>query len=335
MKSINNSSFKNILDELHMQDPEPILKLLNVDYRPIGQNKYQLKVRSEKHASAYITLMHGLWRYKDFGTGNNGTIENIVMEVLDKNYKQALQLCLETFRLRNRVTNAQNQIKPICIQTNKNIPTSIVLETLDIATNQLALDYLFSRGILKIPPQFKLIRGQYFTKDNEPKKVFGVGILNDTCGADLHFMKKIGSLKTMNLGTKDISFYKSENVSKLAIFESKMDYAAAYQQIDFSTSHILIANSTTNVHKVINKIHELNSNLDITFFQQNDSQGCEFTRQIVQKTNLKRFDNIKYFDLENGLDINDLLLKNVKIKDRLQTYRQVATCDKHPKKNRR
>lgn len=69
----------------------------------------------------------------------------------------------------------------------------------------------------------------------------------------------------MNLSAKYISFFNRKNASKLAIFESKMDYAAVYQSFDFSDFNVL-RDSFYNTTII---------------FQQNDSQGHEFTHEIV------------------------------------------------------
>ena len=334
---LTSHEIKKIYDDtrnqLHSADPYPILESLNLNVVQVNATSYKLNLRDERHASAFISLINKKWVYKDFGDNSSGTIENIVMLVLRRCYKDALTYCLSVLNKNEPI--ARNSSSYTNLSQVKHTNKSKVLQVKEPSDYTSVLTYLKSRKITKIPPEFRAIEGVYYNKNNEPKKVFGVGILNDTGGADIHFLKKIGNLKTMNLGAKDISFYTCESASKLAIFESKMDYAAAYQQIDFSASHILIANSTSNVHKVINKIHELNLELDITIFQQNDSQGCEFALQIAQKTNLSRFDYIKYFDGENGLDINDLLLINIKLQDRLQTYQQVTRCAKYPKKHRR
>ena len=324
--------YDNARDQLHSADPLPILESLNLNIVQVNPISYKLNLRDERHASAFISLINKKWVYKDFGNNSSGTIENIVMLVLRHCYKDALTYCLSVLNKNEPI--ARNSSSYTNLSQVKHTNKSKVLQVREPSDYTSVLTYLKSRKITKIPPEFRAIEGVYYNKNNEPKKVFGVGILNDTGGADIHFLKKIGNLKTMNLGAKDISFYTCESASKLAIFESKMDYAAAHQQIDFSTSHILIANSTSSVHKVINKIHELNLELDITFFQQNDSQGCEFARQIVQKTHLSRFNYVKYLDLEYGLDINDLILKNIKIEDRLKMYNQIITYDKYLKKNR-
>lgn len=327
---------KQTADELHVNDPAPVLQALNIDFQPVGNDSYKLKVRPENHASAYITIRQGVWKFKDFGTNKNGTIENVVMEATGRDYKSALQFCLDTLHIRNRLEEAihhnkmdhsLNQeeqerihaIKEQNSQREKSVPISRVLDTKDISSYAPAVEYLASRGIHKIPPQFKLINGEYYTKDGEAKKAFGVGILTQGNGADIHFLKRIGDLKSMSFGNKDISLFLNENSKKVAVFESKMDYAAAYQQIDLSQVNVVIANTTSNAHKIAKFLKEKEYE-QITFFNQNDQAGIEFLNAIVKEANIQQYSSIKYQEDEQGQDVNDLILADRNLFATIHTY---------------
>ena len=316
---------KQTADELHVSDPAPILQALNLEFQPVGNNSYKLKVRPENHASAYINIRQGVWKFKDFGTNKNGTIENVVMEATGRDYKSALEFCLDTLHIRNRLEEAihhnkidhsLSQEEQECIQAmkkqnsqrEKSLPISRVLDIKEISSYAPAVEYLASRGIHKIPPQFKLINGEYYTKDGEAKKAFGVGILTQGNGADIHFLKRIGDLKSMSFGNKDISLFLNENSKKVAVFESKMDYAAAYQQIDLSQVNVIIANTTSNAHKIAEFLKE-NEYEHITFFNQNDQAGIQFMANISNEADLTKYCSIKYKEDERGEDINDLHIR--------------------------
>lgn len=328
MQLNQNSMLKIAKDQLHVIDPEPILKALNISYITVNPTSYKLNLRGERQASAFITFLNGKWQFKDFGSNDGGTIENIVMLTKKQNYKNALSYCLTYFNLDHKL-NQENSyldfIQEPMIQ--KSTIKSKVLYVREPYQNSDAVTYLKERGILKIPPQFKLINGEYY-KNNEAKKVFGIGILNQSDGADIHFLKQVGNLKTMNLGNKNISFFKNKNTDKVAIFESKMDYAAAYQHVDLTSSNIIIANSTSNLHKVTALLKEYSFQV-ATFFQQNDQQGRNFARKIVQEANLLKFNYIQYQPDEECQDINDLLLNNQNIQDRITSYCQHANHNKH------
>lgn len=333
---------KQTADELHVSDPAPILQALNIDFQPVGNDSYKLKVRSENHASAYITIRQGIWKFKDFGTNKNGTIENVVMEATGRDYKSALQFCLDTLHIRNRLEEAihhnkmdhsLNQeeqerihaIKEQNSQREKSVPISRVLDTKEISSYAPAVEYLVSRGIHKIPPQFKLINGEYYTKEGVAKRAFGVGILTQGNGADIHFLKRMGYLKSMSFGNKHISLFLNENSKKVAVFESKMDYAAAYQQIDLSQVNVIVANTTSNAHKIAEFLKEKEYE-HITFFNQNDHAGIEFLNTIVQEANIQQYSSLQYHENEQGRDVNDLVLQNEKLFERLYAQQNQYQC---------
>ena len=334
---------KQTADELHVSDPALILQALNLDFQPVGNDSYKLKVRPENHASAYITIRQGVWKFKDFGTNKNGTIENVVMEATGRDYKSALQFCLDTLHIRNRLEEAihhnkmdhslsqeeQEHIQAMKEQNSqreKSVPVSRVLDTKEISSYAPAIEYLASRGIHKIPPQFKLINGEYYTKEGVAKKAFGVGILTQGNGADIHFLKRIGDLKSMSFGNKDISLFLNENSKKVAVFESKIDYAAAYQQIDLSQVNVIIANTTSNAHKIAEFLKEKEYE-HIIFFNQNDEAGIEFLNTIVQEANIQQYSSLQYHEDEQGKDVNDLIFTNHNLFERIKTVENCQICN--------
>jgi hypothetical protein len=324
-------------EELVLQDPLRVLQDLGIDYKELGHDSYRMNLRGEKTASAYISLRHGKWAYKDFGTDKGGNIVNVVMDATGKDYKTALSYSLQTLGVPNYLEQALNSKKEIYElsqadreriaaqrEANKSResshPLSKVTTVYEVATNQLAVDYLASRGILKIPPQMKIINGEYTTSKGETKKAFGAGVLTkDGQGADIHFLQKIGDLKTMSFGQSDISFFQNPNSSKVAIFESKMDYAAAYQQMPLDDVNIIIANSVSNAAKVAELLKERSFQTPM-IFNQNDLAGYRFVSDVMEKANIQEVKSIRYDIMsEYKQDINDLLLKGEKIADRIET----------------
>lgn len=327
--------------ELILQDPYPVLQDLGIDFKELGNDSYRMNIRGEKTPSAYISLRHGVWFFKDFGNTNNpkgGNIVNVVMDYTGKDYKSALNYSLQTLGVPNYLEQALNsktqsyeltntdrerikQQKEANTQRESSHPLSKVTSVYEVATNQMAVDYLKSRGIVKIPPQLRVINGEYINSKGETKKAFGVGVLTrDGAGADIHFLQKIGDLKTMSLGEKDISFFKNPNSSKVAVFESKMDYCAAYQQMPLDGVNIIIANSVSNAAKVAELLVSEGLTQTPMMFLQNDIAGYKFVSDIMQKAEISECKSIHYDILsEYKKDINDLLLDGVKIADRIET----------------
>ena len=325
--------------ELILQDPQPVLQDLGIEYKELGNDSYRMNIRGEKTPSAYISLKNGVWKYKDFGNGTSGNIVNVVMDATGKDYKTALSYSLQTLGVPNYLEQALNSKQQdyqlsqadrerIKHQKEANVtresshPLSKVTTIYEVATNQMAIDYLASRGIVKIPPRMKAINGSYTNSKGETKKAFGVGVLTrDGAGADIHFLQKIGDLKTLSLGQSDISFFKNPQSNKVAVFESKMDYAAAYQQMPLDGVNIIIANSVSNAAKVAELlVSEGLTQTPPMMFLQNDIAGYKFVSDIMQKAELTEVKSIKYDILsEYKKDINDLLLDGVKIADRIET----------------
>lgn len=343
IKTLESSEFNELSSktkqELKLTDPAKVLDALNIDYK-IKNGRYEFKVRDENTASANMYIDNkGEWKYKDFG-GNNGTIENLVMDLKDATYKEALEFAVANSGIRNYVqerldylngknhtykTPSVNNLETIKQENISKVEAQInskVVETKEIDNYKPALDYLASRGIYKIPKEFKMITGQYTNKNEEVKKAFGIGIESIGGGADIHFLKQIGSLKTMNFGVKNISHFKSqEPVKKVAIFESKMDYAAAYQNRDFTGTDVIIANSTANHLKVSEAIKAAKYE-SFEFYNQNDKPGIEFVKNVVAGAEIKKFEYIKYKKSEAGQDINDLHKNGVNTEERKIQNRQ-------------
>jgi len=342
---LSDAEVKHFMDltksDLIIQDPKAVLDGLGVPYKTVGYDSYNMNLRGEKTPSAFISLKNGRWLYKDFGNDQGGTIENIAMDYAGMSYKDALNYCLATYNLSNhlevaigknqsqatyqkpQLTEEQKQNIQSVKEQNKQreVPHKIskVSEIREVISYQLAVDYLKSRGIEKIPINLKLITGEYTNRLGEIKKAFGVGVLTQNgTGADIHFLKQIGSLKTMSFGKKDISFFPNPQSSKIAVFESKMDYAAAYQQMPLDDVNVLIANSTSNASKVADILKNKNFE-SVMIFNQNDKSGYKFAIDLVQNSGIKEFKSIAYDVLaENKQDINDLILSGKNLRERVQ-----------------
>jgi len=339
-KRLSDQEVKRLMSqtrtELYIQDPQTVLQSLGLEYKRVGNDSYKMNIRGEKTASAFISLKNGKWKYKDFGNGNSGTIENIVIDATGMNYKEALLYSLDKLRVKNyleealQLNNTQVTLSPEHKQRIEDLkkknqlresshPISKVTGVYEVSTNELAVEYLRARGIKKIPPYLKLISGEYENKHGEIKKVFGVGVMTLHDGADIHFLKQIGDLKTFQLGEKDISFFKNPNSDKVAVFESKMDYAAAYQQMNLSQVNVVISNSASNALKVADLLKKEDLTNNVMVFNQNDRAGYESTAEIAKNAEIKNFKYIAYDVMgEYKQDINDLLLKDVDISSRIQ-----------------
>ena len=94
-----------------------------------------------------------------------------------------------------------------------------------------------------------------------------------------------------------------------------MDYAASYNQRDFTGIDVIVANSTANYLKVAAalKAHKYEH---VEFYHQNDKSGVEFIKNVVKEAEVKEFEYLKYKKSESGQDVNDLHKNGVDIESR-------------------
>jgi len=158
------------------------------------------------------------------------------------------------------------------------------------------------------------LNGEYHNNENPDNEII--------LGADVHFPPYFSktmqqNVKTKSFGVGGITLIKNSNdCSKIAVFESKMDYAAANQEFNFEEKEIdvIIANSVSNVGKMTNILMDYD---EVYHFNQYDIAGVKFQVNLITSTNCEKFKFIDYHTNEYKLDINDLMKNNVKLKSRL------------------
>jgi len=326
--------YKALKDAVVVEDPANILLSLGLQYKSLkNSSRYQFAIRDERTPSSFIEIRGGVWRWKDFGTDDFGTIIDVVQKYTSLEFKDALLYCAEHLGIHNPLYDIENiesskkrinSIKDNVAKKNKenknkeNIEiSSKVKSVLPIQPNTVASKYLESRGIKDIPRGINVIVGEYIDKNNEIKKIWGVGVLNINGGADIHFIKKIGNLKSRVIGFPGITHIKAENNNseKVAIFEAKFDYAAMMQKYSkyFKNVNIIIANSASNFRDVVEYIKDNNlGQKSISIFGQNDLAGATFDYKVVEalESHTNSIYTIDYKNIQYGKDINDLLLEN-------------------------
>jgi hypothetical protein len=112
-----------------------------------------------------------------------------------------------------------------------------------------------------------------------------------------------------------------EDNQNIAVFESKMDYAAAFSQNEeeFQKTTTIIANGTGNFFKVAQKLIDIKvKDKELTFYNQNDAAGSLFVEQIVENSHINRFNYIKYDESEKGQDVNDLIKNKREVASRIK-----------------
>lgn len=346
---------KQTRDELLLAEPASVLDSLGIVYKYNG-GRYIFKMRDEERtASANMYLdKNGTWKFKDFGSSTTGTIENVVMEVTGMEYKEALEYCLANTNTRNYLQERLDQLsgqkttmkailsdeakqrlemkrqKNLELQKKVAIVSSVVSAKPITQYSLEAREYLASRGIHTVPSHFYEIVGK-FVKDGREFTNRGIGVLTgdqssinlnslENVGADIHFFKTVtrrdgSKMKTQSFGVKDITFIKNES-KKVAIFESKMDYAAASEQKILDGHNIIIANGVGNYRKIIETVQKHGFN-EMFFFNQNDVPGEKFVKDILDNVRVSVVKTISYKETEIKYDINDLTSNGVNLQDRV------------------
>ncbi len=341
-------------------DPSNVLNSLGIDFTTKqGGSNYSFRLRADDRtpsASMYLGRS-GVWKFKDFGSGESGTIENVVMVATGMNYKDALNYSLDASGLKNYLAEAiessQNmakiqlttehlsrleEIKNINIaKAQENNINSKVVSYREITPDDTkAIEFLSNREIDSIPKNMYIIEGQISGVGANGKEYsytnMGVGVLTgdmskpielDKVGADIHFLNpKVlrdgTTMKTQSFGPKDMTLIPGENDTKdYAVFESKMDYAAAASKIDLNETNVIIGNGTGQASKIAELLNEQGFE-KVTFYNQNDMPGEKFVSDIVEKANIEKFDFVKYEAVgEYKQDINDLVKNGVDVEQRL------------------
>ena len=162
---------------------------------------------------------------------------------------------------------------------------------------------------------------------------------SDKIGADIHLLEpeknKDGRvIKSRIFGVSGATFIYPEKLNladvKIAVFESKMDYYAAHNQLDLSDFIIMVANGTGHAQEIADKFDLLQKGganiTKVYIFNQNDTvkdpsrltPSENFTKAVSESGIDAKFYFVTYASGEEGKDINDIVADGVKLKDRIR-----------------
>jgi hypothetical protein len=354
--------------EVSITDPAPLLDRLGIDYKTThGGQRYEFKARDERTASANMYLSKsGEWVYKDFGAERGGSAIQLAMDVLGRDYRDSREFVLDSLGIRDRAKEAfeelgrakqdassgvsEEELASIKEKMQQNSYRSkayaadsqvISAEPLD-PNNKQIMNFLNSRGfeIDKMPEWAQLITGEYKKFDAEGresiKQRFGVGVMFDNGGGDIHYLKPIElpdgeTLKTMTFGNKDITTIEPEvptEENSFAVFESKNDAIATYHQVDkLKEQTIIIAHGTSNISKVVQAVK--NGGYEYgDIYNQNDIAGAKFASTLIKDAELEHYSYIGYKDGEYKLDINDLHKEDISLEERRKSGYGIEDAEK-------
>ena len=322
--------FNKTNDELHTTDPINILNDLGIDYK-IKRNgtQYEFAIRNEdKTASANLYIAKdGNWRFYDFGTGESGTVENVVMKLDNKDYKEAREYAISKLGVndyfaqelalrkdldytpksinlsdeaRIKIDELKEANKDKASQFNNN--TRIIsIKEIDESNTQ-AMEYLKSRGITKIPNFMYEAEGEIFGSKNGRSyniKNIGLGVAttniepleNEKLGVDIHYYNPVELKNGTNLKT---GTYGANGISPFIngtgeklIIAESKWDMAAANEKNLLTNATCIIANSTSNFKLIDEYIKDKQFTNTLILNQNDKPGDDFKDKIIHSENLQ------------------------------------------------
>lgn len=225
-----------------------------------------------------------------------------------------------------------------CDSKLRNNKSSWIVSTQDINKNQAAINYLRNkRGLLKFPPELKVINGCSLNKETNKKyNLQGVGFVNRANCSDVKIIDNFRHGEPQSLGGKDITVLNEHLLNgssdmNFIVAESQWDLVAFFNNdkcrevYDKSVSMILNGASSgiEEVVKIIN-IHK-GQNASALLLGQADASSDNAMSKIeinisgggMRKTSKVNYTNEEYNDKK---DVNDLLKDSVDIFDRIESF---------------
>lgn len=284
------------------------LLLSHLGQNPVKRtNKYDMYnsiLRSDDKDASFVVYKHtNLWI--DFGTGLRGTTIDLIMQLKQCDFKDALDFLNSNFSEFKNITPYENFVSEKQTEENEK---SYTIDKIEPLKNRILINYLKDRNISeKIAKKYCK---EIYWKNSCGKKLFAIAFENDSQGYSIRnaFYKR-------DLLKKDISFI--DNASKnIKVFEGFIDFLSYLSDKgDLKDSNYLVLNSVSSVYSLDRKekLYEiLNTHEKIECFLDNDKAGKEALSKIKHHFFDKVEDKSGLFEAFN--DYNDYLTNKIKIK---------------------
>ncbi len=219
---------------------------------------YRSPFREDKIPSMKVDYNKNLWI--DFGTGEGGTMIDLVMKLENCTVKRAIEI-LESIAGNTYVYNNTLYIPQISFsESNKQL---ITIDKAQPLVNKALIYYLAKRKI-NIGVAKRYCEEVYYTVKNKP--YYAVGFKNDSGGYELRNAYFKGSTD------KEITSLLVETEDECNLFEGFMNFLSylTYNKIKTHQQSVIVLNSVTNLQKAIPVLESyklINSYLD------NDAAG--------------------------------------------------------------
>ncbi|KAA6323431.1 DNA primase [termite gut metagenome] len=269
------------------------------------QGMYCSPLRKENHPSFKVDYYLNLWR--DFGSGEGGSIIDLVMKMENCSFHEAAS------KLEKRYANAgagietdtfsfhRNNVIPNSIPNSGNESTLSILKVLPI-THPALIDFVKER---KIDLELANLYCREIHYRINGRNYFGVGFRNDRGGYELSNPSGFKGC----IPPKDITTIRN-NLDTCLVFEGFWDFLSylTLQNMKQTKHDAVILNSIANMSKAMDLIK---SHKDIYTYLDNDEAGQKTTQFIYSTCSTVYNRSTKYTAYK---DLNDYLCQKTNVK---------------------
>ena len=223
---------------------------------------YHCPYRNDQHASFKVDYRQNIWH--DFGTGDGGSIIDLVMKINRCLLNEALT------ELNQYISTTGRQMQDVFDKANVNIPT-ITIQSIIPITHPKLTAWVQQRSInLELANRYcREVR-----YNNRDKTYFAIGFRNDKGGYELNSPPDFKGC----IPPKEITTFRNGKASCL-VFEGFWDFLSylTIQKIENPNHDVAVLNSTANVQKAMDF---LKSYREIYTYLDNNDSGRKATELI-------------------------------------------------------
>lgn len=250
---------------------------------------YLSPLRRDSHPSLKVDYNKNLWY--DFGTGEGGSIIDLVMRLESCSFNQAVGALSETRSFKNSFSFHCNN------QSEGKSKSSLQVISVSPIKSKSLIQYLRSRNIpLEIATEY--CSEVHFEVGN--KRYYSIGFPNDSGGYVLR------NKYCQQCTSSDITTFSfpEKNYDSCLVFEGFFDFLSyvVLQDIKKIKSNLVILNSVNNLNKSMEFLQKQDS---VITFMDNDNAGRKAT-SIVQEHCISVIDRSQIYSAFN--DLNEFLI---------------------------
>ena len=252
--NITEAKKTHLMDYLHLSGHEPV----KIRY---GSAWFLSPMRKEKTPSFKVHLSKNFWY--DFGTGEGGTLIDLVMKLHHANLPETLELIGQNSNSPGQYNNTVSSDESGHIRINR----------VQSLRNPALIQYLTSRKV-SLPFGQRFLKEAYYSVHD--KRYFALAFKNDKGGYELR-----SSFFKTGSSPKNFTTITGTDNSKINVFEGFMDFLSCcthYNKIPrFRT---IVLNSLSFLPRIDSELEQAR---EVNLFLDNDPAGMAATQKIVNR----------------------------------------------------